>query len=119
MAKPQKRDSQQENAVTNSPKARMYEALKKHNRGHNRIQAEKLLPGMWIVTHVGRDGRAAEALEIRELEWSRRGEWCKVYTTDNKQLVYSWGGYADVLGGSQTDEDEATALLAELFPEFA
>lgn len=98
MARKQKRDSQQEVAVTTDEaesSKEMYAAIN-HVKGHFiEVPTAQLVRGMFIVTYKSRDKvRAMKAVKIKKVEWSRKRNYCTI----NDRFVYSYGGYAEVLG---------------------
>jgi hypothetical protein len=87
----QKTDSQQERALQR--KDDMWEAIRASQGKYKEVVATTLERGMYIVTSMNRTGKVVGAEKVNKIEWSRRGEWCKV----NDRYVYSYGGFAEVL----------------------
>lgn len=98
MARKQKKDSQQEVAVTSEEaesNKEMYAAINRVKGSFIEVPTSQLVRGMFIVTHKSRDkARAMKAMKVKKVEWSRKRNHCVV----NNRFVYSYGGFAEVLG---------------------
>lgn len=49
---------------------------------------DQIKPGDVLVTKHTPSGKVLKTEPVKKVQWSRRGEWCKV----NDSLIYSAGG---------------------------